>query len=106
MVKMINPPLPQTKGYQPQEAAVLSFQSEIPSDFTQLSSPLLPPYFILNAVITCRLQKTESNCHAMNVSQTIIYAWDQIKTAKFKEGSQKTYQLINLYININKNFNI
>lgn len=87
MVKMINPPLLQTIGYQPQEAAVLSFQSEIPSDFTQLSWSLLPTYFTLNKVITCRLQKTESKWHVMNVSQTTIYAWDQIKTAKFEEES-------------------
>jgi len=84
---MINPPPLQTKGYQPQEAAVLGFQSEIPTVFTQLSWPLLPAYFILNTAITCRLQKTESNCHVMNVSQTTIYAWDQIKTAKFEDES-------------------
>jgi len=88
MVKMINPPpLLQTKGYQPQEATVLGFQSEIHSDFTQLSSLLFPAYFILNTVITWRLQKTESNCHVMNVGQTTIYAWIQIKTAKFEEES-------------------
>ena len=87
MVKMINPPILQTKGYQPQEAAVLGFQSEIPSDFTQLSWLLFPTYFILNMVSTCRLQKTESNCHVMNIGQTTIYAWEQIKTAKFEEES-------------------
>jgi hypothetical protein len=75
-------------GYQPQEAAVLGFKSEIPSDFIdfiQLPWPLLPAYFILNTVITWRLQKTDSNWRVRKVGQTTLYVWDQTIRVIFEE---------------------